>query len=84
MAGESYLEPFIALSMVTSTGYWLLTTSVAESFWKQRKASESVFVSNVLNRYLCQYLDQAHEIFCVFAGINHSVIHSSNSEWSIQ
>ena len=43
-----------------------------------------VFVSNVLNRYLCQYLDQAHEVFCVFAGINHSVIHSSNSEWTIQ
>ena len=46
MAGESYLEPFIALSMVTSTGYWLLTTSVAESFWKQSKAPESIFVWN--------------------------------------
>ena len=49
MAGESYLEPFIALSMVTSIGYWLLTTSVAESFWKQSKVPESVFVLNVLN-----------------------------------
>lgn len=84
MAGESYLEPFVALRMVTSIDYCLLRVSVGESFWKQRTALESVFVSNVLNGYLCQYLDQAHEVFCVFAGINHSVIHSSNSEWTIQ